>query len=149
MRNSRWLNTLAIAISAVTLSGCGSTNIERSNGDGNALVRAIPGSADAYTETERCLPTWAYDSVEIAGDEHLIFFGRGDDVWVNKLSTRCPGLDSYDALSFDLRSDRVCKLDLVTGVHRNVFWWQRGVSCSLGDFSKVNHAQAQLLRDAL
>ena len=149
MWTCRRLYRLATAITVALLAGCGNMNIERPDGNGDALANAIPDEASAYTETDRCLSTWDYDSVEIAGDEHLLFFGRGDDVWVNKLRTRCPGIETYDALSFELVSNQLCELDLVMGVNRNIFWWERGVSCSLGEFSKVTPAQAQLLREAL
>lgn len=144
MANLRLLRGLGMGLA---LAGCSSMQIEHTNGDEAALLQALPADDAAYTETKSCLSRLEYDSVEVAGDQHLLFFGH-DDIWVNELRSRCPGLEHYDTLAFDLTGDRVCSLDSVSGVDRRFFSWDRGPTCTLGEFRKVSEVQAQRLREA-
>jgi hypothetical protein len=138
--------TLAFA-TLLLLSGCSGLHVEKPSGSGAALADVVSGlEREAYTRTERCLSTFDYDSVEVAGEEYLLFYGRGDDVWVNELSSRCPGIEIYDALAFELHTDRICALDSVSGINRGFLSWDKGPTCALGEFSQVSPAQAAQLR---
>lgn len=106
--------------------------------------------ADSYAATENCLSSVEYDTVEVLDEQHMLFQGTGkDDVWLNQLRQRCPGLREDDTLAFDMQGDRLCSLDTVTVVNHFMFWRRTGPTCALGKFNKLTDAQAGLVRQAM
>ena len=102
-----------------------------------------------YAATERCLSTHRYDSVEVLDDRHLLFRrSPGDEVWLNTLRSRCPGLNRNDTLLFEQTGSQLCNLDTAEVVDRFLFWQRTGPVCSLGQFHQLTEAQASLLREA-
>lgn len=97
-------------------------------------------------ERENCISRMRYDQIEILDDRRLLFFGRGDDAWVNAFEPRCTGLSRHDAIVLESSvGGQVCDGDPVTGVDR-VFWqWQPGRTCLLGAFRKLDEGSARRL----
>lgn len=136
------------AVFAVLIAGCASNGSERQARVASALDE-IEG-ANAYADTEQCLPTYRYDSVEILDDKHLLFEDRnGKDVWLNELRAACPGLRPRDTLAFQMRGSSLCKLDRAEVIERILFWQRTGASCSLGEFHELTEAQTSTVKQAL
>ena len=128
------------------LGGCASAP-ERDEQVANALQQ-LEGAE--YAATERCLSTFQYDQVEVLDQQHLLFQSNtGQEVWLNTLRTRCPGLRDDDVLAFEMTGNRLCSLDTATVMERFLFWQRTGPTCSLGEFQELTEAQAELLREAL
>jgi len=137
---------IVLTTGAVLLGGCASAP-ERDAQVANALQQ-LEG-AD-YAATERCLSTFEYDQVEILDDQHLLFESNtGQEVWLNTLRNRCPGLRKDDVLAFDMNGNRLCSLDTATVMERFLFWQRTGPTCSLGEFQQLTEAQSSVVRDAL
>ena len=82
--------------------------------------------------------------------QHLLFYGTGGKVWLNKLRTPCVGLRPRSTLRFDLHTTSVCNLDSVTAIETRLWFWDRAsATCSLGSFEPISEAQADFLKDQL
>jgi hypothetical protein len=144
------MRTFLLAWGAVVaLSGCAA-----GGGGANEQLQALLAEFDTetdYAATERCLSTFRYDDVEILDDRHLLFEdATGDDVWLNTLRNRCPGLTRNDTLAFELTTgNQLCSLDTVEVIENILFWRRTGPVCTLGEFHQLTEAQAQLLREAM
>lgn len=138
----------ALALAALLAAGCAGNPARNEQLD--SVLAQFDTDTD-YAATERCLPTFRYDTVEVLDEQHLLFKSRqGDKYWLNKLRQRCAGLRPNDTLYFELRDNRVCSLDMVSVVDRTFFFWQRtGPSCGLGEFHELTEPQAQLIREAM
>ena len=111
----------------------------------NDRVSAVLNKA-TYLETKRCVSTRDYDSVTVLDKDRVLFSGR-KEAWVNVLRSSCPYLQNYDTIVLDLTTNRVCNLDFVYGVDRFFFRWQRGPSCTLGDFHKISEPDLARLNE--
>ena len=111
-------------------------------------VLANPLDDSAYANTTRCLATTRYRRIDIVGDAALLFYGRGDDAWLNVLPFRCPGLRSDMVLSIEQSNFRVCAMNRFRGLPRGTVQVGTGV-CSLGAFERLSHEQARSRRFAL
>ena len=117
------------------------------------LSEALP--EDEYRETQRCLGTRRYRSVEVLGTEYLLFY-KGDNFWLNKLSRPCPTLAHNRVPVFEAQTtSSLCSRDLFFPTNRMDL--QRGFDssgrplmsygiCVLGEFETISVEQAALLR---
>lgn len=111
-------------------------------------ILSQPLAAEEYAEQQRCLSSLDYDQVDVLDQEHVLFRGRGDKLWLNKLRKRCVGLDRNDVLRFRMRSNRVCDLDTFEGLS-SFMWGITSGSCSLGTFTPVTPEQVEALEHAV
>lgn len=101
-----------------------------------------PGSAN-------CLHREAYTDIEVINSELLLFHGRSDRLWLNRLGQSCTGLRMDHTLALDMRNGRLCHLDTVSGVDMLGGHYLPGARCSLGKFDPVSPEQADLLKAEL
>lgn len=111
-------------------------------------VLANPLDDRAYANTQRCLSTARYRRIDIIADRALVFYGRGDDAWLNVLPYRCRGLRRDMILSIEQSNFRVCALDRFKGLPRASSQMATTV-CALGEFERLSHDQVESRRDAL
>lgn len=121
---------------------------EESKRETIADILSQPLSAEEYASEERCLSIRRYDDVDILDDQHVVFRGSGDRIWINKLRGRCVGLRRDDILKFDVRNMRVCDLDTFEGVSAGMWGLRTGV-CTLGTFSAVTPEQLEAIEAAV
>lgn len=108
-----------------------------------------PLEAEEYGKNERCLSTYAYRSVDVIDDTHVLFRGSGDKMWLNTLRNRCLGLRPNDTLRFSLRNNRVCDLDTFESVDYFAFIGRSSATCSLGSFTPVTAEQVEAIEAAV
>lgn len=100
-----------------------------------------------YGKEERCLQLSDYQKIRVLDKRHLLFEGRGDKVWLNKLRIDCPGLRRNAVLQLDVRNTRVCNLDSVTSIEVRRFYVDKlSATCSLGPFVQIPREQAEFLK---
>ena len=110
-----------------------------------------------YRERSDCLYRRNYRHIDVLSDTYLLF-SKGDDFWVNRLKQNCPMLSRHLMLSFVSHGQSACagdsfylsdRFDLDRGFDTSgrpaVI---RGI-CVLGDFEKINEAQALALKEAV
>ena len=102
-----------------------------------------------YVETRRCLRSHEYKRVEILDSGHVLFHGRKNQVWLNKLRRNCSGLRKGLVLRFDLHGKRACQMDFFSGL--NSFRDVRAPTaiCVLGEFELVTDEQVAMLKESL
>jgi hypothetical protein len=165
MKSSRALDRLAasggLAILVLLLGGCAATEqqAEQQAARDETLdeILSEPLDADAYGTSERCVSSFAARDFQALGERHLVFEGPGDQLWLNELRGRCPGLRHAHALAFDSRGSQICELDRfkITDVFqwsrfRRWPWdWMDGIPCTLGEFQPVSPEQVEAVRAAL
>jgi hypothetical protein len=143
----------ALAVALTLLVGCAAAPAED---QAAARVEAIddiltkPLDDEDYAEAVRCLPTHAYRNVRVLDDQHVLFEGPGDRVWLNRLRHRCSGLRTNTTLRFRLRDNRVCEMDTFEAVDTMLGGLGRvSATCSLGDFSPVTPEQVEAIKAAV
>jgi hypothetical protein len=95
-----------------------------------------------YGDTKRCLSSMEFRSYRALDNRHLLFKGRGDRLWVNKLRARCPGLEPDSVLIVQrFGGNQFCSLDSFEATEWFGYAGRPGVRCILGDFQPVTHAQ--------
>ncbi len=105
-----------------------------------------PLSSEAYTgDEERCLSSFAYRSIDVLDDQHVLFRGSGDKMWLNKLRQRCIGLRKDETLRFELRNNRVCDLDNFQALDSFGLGGQISGNCVLGKFTPVTPEQVEAI----
>ena len=111
-------------------------------------ILANPLDESAYAQKRRCLATARYRRIEIVGNMALAFHGRGEDVWLNVLPRRCPGLRKDMVLAIERNSLRTCARDRFRGMSRGSLDLSTSV-CSLGSFEHMTRERLDVMRDAL
>ncbi len=129
-------------------------------------------SSDMADGALRCLSRLRYDNIEVLNDEYVLFRGRGDRLYVNKLRSVCVGLRSRHALEIDLRQNRICNLDAFHGLNpsaigsvgsglrsgflvagsfagSSMFHARETGTCTFGYFEPVSSAEVDALRAEL
>ena len=107
------------------------------------LTETLPESE--YREMSRCLWRHAYRDVEVLNDRYLLFRGRKDQVWINRLRHRCSGLRKNQILVFRQFGSSLCETDRVTGSDRG---FGESANCMLGQFQKIDEQRADALKEA-
>ena len=111
-------------------------------------ILANPLDESEYARKIRCLAAARYRRVEIVGNMALVFHGRGEEVWLNVLPRRCPGLRKNMALAIERGSLRICARDRFRGISPGGLDLPTS-TCSLGPFEPMTPEQLDAMRDAL
>ena len=112
-------------------------------------ILASAPQAEKDSDTVSCLHRDAYTDIEVINPELLLFHGRSDRLWLNRLRQSCVGLRQDHTLALDMRNGRLCALDSVSGVDILGGHYLPGARCSLGKFDPVSPEQADLLKAQL
>lgn len=143
---------VAVALSGCAASGPAQQELEaRAQKKQEALedILNTPLTAEAYGgQGERCLSTHAYRTVEVLDDQHVLFKGSGDKLWLNKLRSRCLGLRPNETLRFQLRNNRVCELDNFQSFDSFMHAAHFSGNCTLGEFQPVTPEQVEAIEVA-
>lgn len=155
-----------IAIALLCNSCAQSPAVEQRRKAVEAELGAILGQPlddGSYGMPKRCLSEHEFRSFRALDDRHLLFFGRRDRQWINKLWTRCPDLRYGTVLRVRSYSSfsRICEMDSFKvdewfswPWYRRWPWhwgsyWSTGMTCTLGKFQPVSEAQVQAIEDVL
>ena len=143
-----------VALLLLGMAGCASNPEAQSADEEPPLtveqVLATTLEDEDYGEASRCIDRHRYDRVEVLDDQHLIFLGRGDRVWLNTMKARCIGLRRKAVLQFDgLLGAQICQLDTVQSVDYGLGGGLERVSarCALGEFQPISRQQALMLME--
>ena len=111
-------------------------------------ILANPLKESDYARKVRCLAAARYRRVEIVGNMALAFHGRRDEVWLNVLPRRCPGLRKNMVLAIERGSLRVCARDRFRGLSPGSLDLPTSI-CALGPFEPMTREHLDAMRDAL
>lgn len=137
-------------LAAWAIAGCAGAPPEPAEPLSVDEILASAAGTETYGEPENCLNPAQYNRVEVLDRQNLLFWGRSDRAWLNRLRVPCVGLRRGATLVLELATSRPCNLDSVTAVESSLRFWRRAsATCGLGQFEPITHAQARALKDAL
>lgn len=142
----------ALAAMALLVAACATQPVTTATVETPMTVDEILASApqaEKDSDTVNCLHRDAYTDIEVINPELLLFHGRSDRLWLNRLRQSCVGLRQDHTLALDMRNGRLCDLDSVSGVDILGGHYLPGARCSLGKFDPVSPEQADLLKAQL
>lgn len=93
--------------------------------------------ATVVGEAQSCIPLTQIRQTRVRNDWTIDFEGTGGRVWRNALTSRCPGLNINDAITYKTSLTQLCNTDIVYVLETIGGRPQRGAACNLGDFVPV------------
>lgn len=112
-----------------------------------AMATGPAHAAEADAQTLDCVNLTRIDHTHVVDDRNILFYMRGGDIYLNRLSHSVPGLDRNDGFMYRTHMGRLCRIDTVTVLERWGFGLTEGASGTLGDFVLVDEARADALRN--
>jgi len=109
----------------------------------SALQRVQAEEHDS--NAEHCIRLTNIDRTEVVGDYGILFYMLDDDIYLNKLPHRCPGLGMDKAFMYRSSVGQLCDLDIISLLDDMGFGLRPGVSCGLGMFHPVSEDEAKAL----
>ncbi len=122
----------------------------RSREEGRIDVETIlstPLDPSEYQEATRCISSRDYRRIEVLDEFNVLFVGRRQ-TWLNRLRTRCSGLEPDMIIYVNQGGSRVCTHDHFRAVERGGFGIPTPM-CVLGDFERIDEGQVEGLRGAI
>lgn len=93
----------------------------------------------------RCIATTRLDRTEVVDDETVLFYMRDGDIYRNRLSRSCPGLEREKRFTYRVYGNQLCRVDTITVLESRSFGLNDGFTCSLGDFQPISVEEAERL----
>lgn len=115
--------------------------------DNSPLDELLAPMGGLKVDPERCLSLIRIDRTEIVNEQTILFYMKGDAVYVNYLPRRCPGLGRNKAFSYKTSLSQLCHVDFISVLDNFGGTYRRGVSCGLGQFYPIGPEGAALLRE--
>ena len=97
-------------------------------------------------EAKSCVDTTRVDYTHVIDDQNILFYMRGGDIYLNRLSQPAPGLDRNRPFLHRTTVNRLCKHDIITVLEDWGFSFEPGASTTLGEFTPVDEEQAAAMR---
>ncbi len=95
---------------------------------------------------ENCVSISRIDHTRIIDDRTIVFYMRGDQIYINHLPKRCPGLKRADSYSYRTALNQLCNVDVIRVLDSFGGDLPRpGVACGLGKFSLSSAEALELL----
>ena len=155
MNRMKWVGFGALVLLGVTGCASGKPTPEQEAARQAAAetidqILTTPLATEEYAKPVRCLSTFEYDEMDVLDDQHVLFKGTGDRMWLNKLRNRCVGLNTHSTPVIRLRNAQVCNLDTFQAMETVIGGWMRtSATCSLGEFVPVTPEQAKAIEAAI
>ena len=96
-----------------------------------------PVQQEAVTAEKRCLSLLRIDSTDVVDDKNILFYMKNDEIYVNRLPHRCPGLNTHQAFMYRTSMGQLCSVDIITVLDGLGFGYSPGISCVLGGFYPI------------
>jgi hypothetical protein len=94
---------------------------------------------------ERCINIHRIRNTEVVDDSNILFYERGDRVYLNRLPHRCPGLRVNRTFMYRTSMSQLCDLDIITVLYDQGFGFMPGASCGLGRFYPITMLEADAM----
>ncbi len=83
---------------------------------------------------DSCINPTQIEKQQIVSNSEIRFTMRNGDVWVNTLTSACPGLKIDQGFTWEVRGTLVCS-------NEQTIYSQSGAPCQLGEFSRAPAAE--------
>ena len=108
-------------------------------------IAAAEDDAEEFSEPKDCISLTHLDRTDIIDDRNILFYMRGNEVYLNQLPHRCSGLRMADGFSYRRTINRLCRIDLIRPIPRGGIGG--GISCGLGTFRLVTEDEILVLKE--
>jgi len=95
--------------------------------------------------TRRCVALRRLKKTRVVDDLHVLFFMRGSDIYVNRLSSACNGLRREGRFSYRNFAGQLCEGDHIRVLRSDTWDLGGGIACRLGTFRQVEEEEADSL----
>ena len=112
---------------------------------GDAATADDAGVGQPGNDPTRCISTTRLDRTEVVDDETVLFFMRGGDIYRNRLSRTCPGLEREKRFTYRVYGNQLCSVDTITVLESRAFGLTDGFTCALGNFQPISANEAERL----
>lgn len=141
---------MALIASGALLAQDGGSADEGARADAAAsaadgAVAAAAAAEDIDRRPVRCIQITRLDRTEVVDDETVLFFMRGGDIYRNRLSPSCPGLEREKRFTYRIQGSQLCRVDTITVLESRAFSLTDGFTCALGNFSPISEGEAEQL----
>ncbi|MDX1563349.1 MAG: DUF6491 family protein [Gammaproteobacteria bacterium] len=106
------------------------------------LTQALAQDAEGV----RCVTLSRIDRTDVIDDQHIAFYMRNGDIYLNRLSRSCPGLDDRQPFSYRTATGRLCSIDTITVLENYGFGLSRGATCGLNRFVLTDEDALDVLK---
>lgn len=100
---------------------------------------------DFNREPVDCVTASRIERTQVIDERTILFYMRGGEIYRNQLSVNCRPLLREKSFSYDLRTNRLCDIDVITVIEHMGSTLREGVSCGLGKFYPVTEEEAIFL----
>jgi len=107
-------------------------------------VAAIADDIDR--EPQRCINVSRIKETHIVDDNNVLFYMRGNDVYLNELRWACRGLKRERQFSYSVRANRLCGTDTISVLQSFGSSISPANSCGLGQFVPISDVEADFMR---
>ena len=97
-------------------------------------------------KTVACVTLRQIDHTHVIDDQNILFYTRGDRIYLNRLMRSAPGLDKDQPFMYRTMTSQLCENDVITVLERWGFGLTQGASSRLGKFQPIDEARAKALR---
>ena len=101
---------------------------------------------DIDRESERCISVSRIKETHIVDDNNILFYMRGNNVYLNELRWACRGLKRERQFSYSVRANRLCGTDTITVLQGFGSSLGPANSCGLGQFVPISEVEADFMR---
>jgi len=117
----------------------------QADGETAAESDAATAVEDFDREPVKCITVNRIDRTDIIDERTVVFYMRGGDIYRNQLSYDCPWIVREKRFSYELSTNRLCDVDVITVLEQWGTQLRRGASCGLGMFYPITEEEAELL----
>jgi len=111
------------------------------------VAASAQGVDDEDQEAARCINLRSIDRTEVVDDENIIFYMRGDRIYVNHLKHSAMGLRKNQPFMYETTSTQLCANDMIVVLERWPGGLSRWGSAPLGRFEPIDEERADLLQN--
>jgi hypothetical protein len=101
---------------------------------------------DIDREAEQCISVSRIKETHIVDDNNVLFYMRGNEVYLNELRRVCRGLKRERQFSYSVRANRLCGTDAITVLQGFGSSLSPANSCGLGQFVPISEVEADFMR---
>ncbi|WP_432201215.1 hypothetical protein ACRAQ7_03080 [Erythrobacter sp. W53] len=101
-------------------------------------------AATAVGETENCVTISRIKRSDIHDERTIDFKLSGGKIYRNIMPQACPSLNKHDAISYDIRGNRLCSPEFIYVLENDAGVLRRGAACTLGQFVPIKYIDREL-----
>jgi hypothetical protein len=100
-------------------------------------IKPAPTDVTPVGEPVSCVQSSQIRQTKVIDKQTIDFVMRNGDVYRNSMDYSCPGLSFNESFLYKSSTNQLCSVDIITVLENYGGGLNRGASCGLGKFQKV------------